>query len=209
LNGKFDRWDIANLKTAHRIEYDVQANWKLLVENYSECYHCPLVHPALAALSPYTSGDNDLVEGPFLGGHMLISDGHGSMTTTGGTNRPPLGAVGGDDLQRVYYYSLFPNLLLSLHPDYVMFHTLWPLSPTQTLIVCEWLFDPDTMAQPEFDPGDAVEFWDMTNRQDWHICEQSQIGMRSRVYRPGPLHTAQEALPAAFDQEVLKALGSR
>jgi len=205
LDGKFDNWNLPDLRSARRITYDVQANWKLLVENYNECYHCPLVHPALAALSPYESGDNDLTEGPYLGGFMLIN--HDSMTMTGRSCRPPLGAISGEDLRRVYYYSLFPNLLLSLHPDYVMFHTLWPQSPTRTLIVCEWLFDPATMAQPDFDPTDAVEFWDMTNQQDWHICEQSQIGMRSRVYQPGPLQTMQEILPAAFDREVLKALG--
>ena len=207
LDGKFDRWDIARLKMARRIHYDVQANWKLLVENYSECYHCPLIHPELARLSPYLSGDNDIAEGPFLGGHMFINEQHGSLTTTGGTCRPPLGDVSGDDLHRVYYYSIFPNMLLSLHPDYVMAHTLWPQSPGRTLITCEWLFDPDTMADPGFNPDDAVEFWDLTNRQDWHICEESQVGMRSRVYRPGPLHSVQELLPVAFDQEVLRALG--
>ncbi|MGQ0602464.1 MAG: aromatic ring-hydroxylating oxygenase subunit alpha [Anaerolineales bacterium] len=205
LAGKFERWDVARLNSAHRITYDVQANWKLLIENYDECYHCPLVHPALAELSPYDSGDNDLTEGPYLGGFMLIK--HESMTLTGRSQRPALGTVADQYLQRVYYYSLSPNLLLSLHPDYVMYHTLWPQSPSRTLIHCEWLFDPQTMAQPDFDPADAVEFWDMTNKQDWHICEQSQIGLRSRVYQPGPLQTEQEMLPAAFDREVLKALG--
>jgi Rieske 2Fe-2S family protein len=204
LDGKFDRWDVAGLRIARRIHYDVQANWKLLTENYSECYHCPLVHPALAKLSPYDSGQNDLFSGPYLGGYMLINE--DSLTMTGDTHRPPLGQVSGDDLHRVYYYSLFPNTLLSLHPDYVMFHTLWPQSPGRTLITCEWLFDPETMARPDFSADDAVEFWDMTNRQDWHICQEAQIGMKSRVYRPGPL-SAEEILPAAFDQEVLRALG--
>ncbi|MBI3244399.1 MAG: aromatic ring-hydroxylating dioxygenase subunit alpha [Chloroflexi bacterium] len=207
LEGKFDRWNVASLRLARRINYDVQANWKLLVENYSECYHCPLVHPALAKLSSHLSGANDLVDGPHLGGYMVINEEHESMTMTGGTRRPPLGEVSGDDLRRVYYYSIFPNTLLSLHPDYVMAHTLWPQSPEHTLITCEWLFDPETMARPDFNPDDAVEFWDMTNRQDWHICEESQIGMRSRVYRPGPLHSVHENLPVAFDHEVLKALG--
>jgi len=207
LAGKYDPWNLSELRMAHRIEYDVQANWKLLIENYSECYHCPLIHPALAELSPYQSGDNDLVEGPFLGGNMLISEGKGSLTTTGGTCRPTLGTVSGADLRHVYYYSIFPNMLLSLHPDYVMFHTLWPQSASRTGILCEWLFDPDTMARPDFDPNDAVGFWDMTNRQDWNICELSQLGMRSRVYRPGPLHSVQEALPVAFDREVLRSLG--
>ena len=83
-----------------------------------------------------------------------------------------------------------PNLLLSLHPDYVMTHTLWPRGVDRTEIVCEWLFHPDAMAAPGFDPDDAVAFWDMTNRQDWHVCEQMQLGLASRAYRPGPTRIA-------------------
>jgi Rieske 2Fe-2S family protein len=207
LAGKFDAWNVANLRAARRIEYDVRANWKLIVENYSECYHCPLIHPALAQLSPYQSGENDLADGPFLGGYMLITEDASSLTTTGRTCRTPLGSVSGDDLHHVYYYSIFPNMLLSLHPDYVMYHSLWPESTRHTRIICEWLFDPGAIACPDFDPSDAVEFWDMTNQQDWNICEMSQLGMKSRVYRPGPLHAKQEDLPAAFDREVLHALG--
>ena len=41
------------------------------------------------------------------------------------------------------------------------------------------------MAQPDFDPSDAIEFWDLTNRQDWHVCELQQAGTRSRAYTPG------------------------
>jgi len=205
LAGKFDRWEIGNLRSARRIDYDTQANWKLLTENYSECYHCPLVHPALSKLSPYDSGEDDLTSGPYLGGFMRINE--DSLTLSGGTARPPLGSVEGADLHRVYYYSLFPNMLLSLHPDYVMFHTLWPQAPGRTLITCEWLFNPQTMARPDFDASDAVEFWDMTNRQDWHICEEGQIGIGSRIYQPGPANDWHEALPVAFDAQVLKALG--
>jgi Rieske 2Fe-2S family protein len=101
----------------------------------------------------------------------------------------------------VYYYSIFPNLLLSLHPDYVMVHTLWPQSPNRTLITCEWLFNPASLADASCDPQDAVMFWDMTNRQDWDICERSQLGVSSRAYVPGP-YSARESLTAAFDREV-------
>lgn len=205
LLGKWDAWNLAGLKVAHRVEYDVRANWKLIVQNYSECYHCPLIHPALDALSPSQSGRNDLSEGPFLGGYMTLRHSGGSMTITGRTARPPVGAVAGEDLDRVYYYSLFPNLLLSLHADYVMAHTLWPEAPDRTRIICEWLFEPATIALPDFDPADAVEFWDMTNRQDWHVSELTQLGAASRAYRPGP-YANQEGLLAAFDREYLRVL---
>jgi glycine betaine catabolism A len=206
LIGKFDAWELSMLKVGGQRMYDVKANWKLIVQNYSECYHCPKIHPDLARLSPYRSGQNDLVEGPFLGGFMELDHKYGSMTMSGKTCALPLGNVSGEDLNRVYYYSLFPNTLLSLHPDYVMYHTLWPQAPDKTLIVCEWLFSPSSLDHKRSNPEDAIEFWDMTNRQDWHVCELSQLGVQSRAYRPSP-YSKQESLLAAFDQEVLRALG--
>jgi glycine betaine catabolism A len=202
--GRVSRWGTANLRRGARIDYDVAANWKLIVENYSECYHCPLIHPELAALSPWQSGRNDLSEGPFLGGYMQLA--HESMTVDGMRRRPPLPGLLPDDLGRVWYYALFPNLLLSLHPDYVMAHTLWPKGPGQTRIVCEWFFDSTTLAKGDFDSSDAVEFWDKTNRQDWHVCELSQLGVSSRAYTPGPYANA-EGLAWQFDREYLRAMG--
>ncbi|MEM8531850.1 MAG: aromatic ring-hydroxylating dioxygenase subunit alpha [Chloroflexota bacterium] len=206
LIDKFTAWGIPNLRVGQRIEYDAQANWKMIVQNYSECYHCPLIHPALAQISYWQSGRNDLSEGPFLGGYMTLNETEQSMTTTGQTSRVAL--VGGADLNRVYYYSIFPTMLLSLHPDYVMVHTLWPDAPDRTRIVCEWLFAADEVAKPHFDPSDAVAFWDMTNRQDWHVCELSQEGVTSRAYTPGP-YAQQEGLLYAFDQEYLRRMGTR
>jgi Rieske 2Fe-2S family protein len=97
-------------------------------------------------------------------------------------------------------------MLLSLHPDYVMYHTLQPISPFETRVTCNWLFHPDASAQPGFNPNDAIEFWDMTNRQDWHVCEISQLGVRSRAYGPSP-YAPNESLPAAFDREYLRVMG--
>jgi Rieske 2Fe-2S family protein len=205
LIGKFSAWHLPELRAAGRIEYDVRANWKLIIQNYSECYHCPLIHPALDRLTPSRSGHNDLGEGRFLGGYMSMNDSIGSMTLDGHTARPPLGDVAGEDLGRIYYYSLFPNVLLSLHPDYVMAHTLSPLAADRTQIVCEWFFDPAAMARPGFDPSDAMGFWDMTNRQDWHVCELSQLGISSIAYTPGP-YSDEEGLLHAFDLEYLRVM---
>ncbi len=207
LLGKFTHWNLPNLRSARRIEYDVRANWKLIFENYSECYHCPLVHPALSKLTPYDSAENDLCEGPFLGGFMPITKG-GSLTMSGNACASPVGDIGAENHHRVFYYSIFPNLLLSLHPDYVMVHELRPVSPDQVSIVCDWLFHPDAFDQPDFKPDDAVEFWDTTNRQDWHVCELSQQGISSRAYQPGPW-SPRESIPAAWDREYLRALGKK
>ena len=206
LLDRFSRFNLANLKVARTIEYDVKANWKLLFQNYSECYHCAPLHPALAKLSPPTSGENDLVEGQFSGGFMTLNRGAQSLTMSGQPCGVPVGELPAEDLHRVYYYALFPAMLLSLHPDYVMFHTLWPQAPDRTLISCSWLFHPATLTDPRFNPDDGIEFWDMTNKQDWHICEQGQLGVASRAYTPGP-YTKRESLSVQFDREVLRSLG--
>ena len=136
----------------------MRANWKLLFENYSECYHCAPVHPSLARVTPPTSGENDLVEGPVTGGFMTINDGYESLTLSGRACGVPVGDLPADDRRRVYYYAIFPNLFLSLHPDYVMAHTLWPVAPDRTRIVCTWLFSPRTLEDPSLDPNDGVAF---------------------------------------------------
>ena len=208
LNGKFSRWNMSILRPAKRVEYDVRANWKLMFENYSECYHCPGVHPTLSKISPYDSAENDLTEGPFLGGFMKINQGK-SLTMSG--NACALGITDKEEAgeeergTRVFYYSIFPNMLLSMHPEYVMVHQLWPQSPERTLIVCDWFFHPDAFNRKDFRPEDAIEFWDMTNKQDWHVCELSQQGIASGAYQPGP-YSPRESIPAAWDREYLRQM---
>ncbi|MEY2509803.1 MAG: glycine betaine catabolism [Verrucomicrobiota bacterium] len=211
LAGKFSHWNLPALKSVKRVEYDVKANWKLMFENYSECYHCPGVHPMLSKVSPYDSAENDLTEGPFLGGFMKINKGK-SLTMSGVAcalriDHPPsqgFGAAGEQEgKERVFYYSIFPNMLLSMHPEYLMVHQLWPQWPNRTLIVCDWFFHPEAPERDGFNPEDAIEFWDVTNKQDWHVCELSQQGIGSRGYQPGP-YSPRESIPAAWDREYLR-----
>ena len=116
-----------------------------------------------------------------------------------------MGELPGEEFERVYYYSIFPNLLLSLHSDYAMAHRLWPQAPDRTRIVCEWLFHPQASDAPGFDPEDAIGFWDTTNREDWRICELAQAGISSRKYAPGP-YSPRESLLAAWDREYLRRM---
>lgn len=204
---RFARWRVGDLRTAHTTTYELQCNWKLIVLNYSECYHCPLVHPQLDKLSPSDSGRNDLTDGAFLGGYSELREPGMGLTMSGKTTLPPLGDLAGDDLMRDYYYTIFPSMLLSLHPDYVMVHYLEPLAADRTRVVCAWLFDQKTMSDTIFDPNDAVEFWDITNRQDWHVNELTQRGIASRGYLPGPYANA-EGLLAAFDRHYLTVMQS-
>ena len=206
LAGRFERFNLAALRSVKLIDYDVKANWKLIFQNYSECLHCPTIHPELSRLMPYTSGENDLVAGPFLGGHMQIAPGNQSMTITGRACGVPLGDLEAEDMQRAYYYTMFPNLMLSIHPDYVVYYRVWPLEPGRTHISCEWLLHPDSAKHPDLSPDGAVEFWDITNRQDWHVSELSHAGIASRAYAPGP-YSPRESVPAAWDRAYLEALG--
>jgi len=208
LAGKFTRFNLPSLRIGKRIEYDVSSNWKLIFQNYSECLHCPVIHPELSSLMPYTSGANDLIEGPFLGGYMVISEPNKSMTMTGRSCGLPLGNLPGEDMQRAYYYTIFPNLMLSVHPDYVVYYTLWPQAVGRTKVICEWMFHPDSFGRPDFNPEDAVEFWDVTNKQDWHITELSFKGISSRAYRPGP-YSPRESVPAAWDRAFLEVFEQR
>jgi Rieske 2Fe-2S family protein len=208
LSEFFERYDLGRLRRAERHEYDIKANWKLIVENYSECYHCPLIHPELNRVTHYLTGDNDTVRPNYNGGYQIIGDQFSTLTVEGKKTRPNFKGISKDDQKRVYYYVIYPNLLLSVHPDYVMTHTLWPKEPGVTYVVCEWHFDPGVMKEPNFDPSDAVGFWDLTNRQDWHACEISQLGVASRGYIPGPF-THQEELLFEFDRFVVDRLAGR
>jgi Rieske 2Fe-2S family protein len=206
LPAKFAPWRMGDLGRGARIVYDVAANWKLIVQNYNECLHCPTLHPRLNQLSHYLSGENEPLRPTYMGGRMDLNEGVETMSMDGKTPRAPLPGVPAVDCRRVYYYSIFPNLLLALHPDFVLTHTLWPLAPDRTRVVCEWHFDRDEMAKPGFACDDVREFWDMTNRQDWHVCELAQAGISSRAYSPGP-YSSREDLLYAFDRFIVESLG--
>jgi Rieske 2Fe-2S family protein len=203
LPEKFRAWRMQDLRRGHRIVYDVKANWKLIIQNYSECLHCPNLHPALNRLSHYLSGENEPLRPTYMGGRMDLRPGIDTLSLDGTCPRAIFPDLSPEDRRRVYYYAIFPNLLLSLHPDYMLVHTLWPLAPNRTINICEWHFRPEEMARPGFDPSDCVEFWDMTNRQDWHVCELSQAGIGSRAYTPGP-YSNREDLLYAFDRMIVE-----
>jgi Rieske 2Fe-2S family protein len=198
LPAKFRAWGMEELRLGHRVIYDVAANWKLIIQNYSECLHCPGVHPALQRLSHFLSGENEPANPSYLGGRMELREGIQTLSMDGQRQRPFLPGLPAEERRRVYYYAVLPNLLLSLHPDYMMTHTLWPRAVDRTEIICEWHFHPEAIASPSYNPDDAVSFWDLTNRQDWHVCEQMQLGVGSRAYRPGP-YSNREDLLYAFD----------
>jgi glycine betaine catabolism A len=175
------------LVTAARRDYEVEANWKILVENYHECYHCPSIHPELCKVSPPKSGEDHESRGAWVGGSMELEEHADTMSLTGQSFAPRLPHLAEGQEREVYYYQIFPNLLISPHPDYVLTHRLTPVAPDRTRVECEWLFSREALASEGFDPSYATEFWHITNGQDWRACEAVQRGVSSRGYRQGPL----------------------
>ena len=190
---------LGTLRRAAAITYDVAANWKAIVQNYSECLHCPGVHPELNRLTHYLSGVDHEGPGAWCGGAMTLNEGVATMGRGGGWP-----AIAGADERAVLYYALLPNALISLHPDYAMLHTLWPRGAGRTEIGCEWFFEPETMALEGFDPAGAVDFWDTVNRQDWRVCELAQKGVGSRGFSRGR-YTVNEHTVHRFDRMVCEA----
>ncbi len=196
-----EHYRLAELKRGGETTYEVAANWKGIAENYNECLHCPGVHPELNALSHYMSGDDVDGDGAWCGGSMTLREDASTMALEDAghtSDRPPISGLSADDAERVFYFALFPNALVSLHPDYVMLHTLWPRSPGETYVTCEWFFEPATMARDDFDPSDAIGFWDMVNKQDWYVCELTQKGVQTRGY-PAGRYSAEESDVHDFD----------
>jgi glycine betaine catabolism A len=181
-------YETERLITAASHAYVVEANWKIIVENYNECYHCSTIHPELCEVTPPESGYDHQPTGMWLGGTMDLKPHAVTMSLDGaskGVNLPGVIAAGLE--RQVWYLTVMPNLLLSLHPDYVMTHQLTPLSTGSTQVECSWLFPQEAFETPGFDPAYAVDFWDITNREDWSACEGVMRGVANRGYRPGPL----------------------
>lgn len=190
LDGVVAPYDPAALWLADRHTYEIAANWKIVAENYHECYHCPLIHPELCQVTPPTSGDNYDLPGAWVGGSMVLREGMATMSLTGesgGISIPGVSAT------TVEYVHLLPNLLVSAHPDYVMTHRLVPLAAGRTWIECSWYLRPAPDGEVP-DPAYAVEFWDLTNRQDWAACESVQRGLASPHCAPGPFSPSEDAV---------------
>ena len=175
-------------------DYDAAVNWKVLTENYHECYHCSTIHPELCSVSPPHSGENYPVAGSWIGGWMDLRDGAATMSLDGHSGGAALRGLSPTERRTVAYVGIFPNVLLSLHPDYVMTHVLVPEAADRTRISCSWAFAPEAVESAGFDPSYAVDFWDLTNRQDWAACEAVQRGLSSPFASAGPMAPEEDAI---------------
>ncbi len=187
------RYRFDELTCIERHEYDVASNWKLICQNFHECYHCSIAHPDLHRISHHGGLSNAGASGRlFIGGPMALREGYTTLTKSGVSARPPLPGATHDDRQCVHYFQLLPNLLLSIAPDYVLTHHLWPAGPERVRIETCWLFAPEQLADPAFNAADAIDFWETTNQQDWQLCENALKGLKSAHHRPGPYQTSED-----------------
>jgi glycine betaine catabolism A len=189
-----DRYRLGDLTLARRLDYDVAANWKILCENYSECYHCPNVHPQLTRVS-------DLLVGSFHeattwnGGPMGLRAGCTTLAAEGIAINGARKGLTAEDARLVRYFLVYPAFMLGLAPDYVTVHRIEPRGVDQTRVHCEIYTEPSHPCAI-----DAIAaFWDLTNRQDWELCERVQAGVTSTLYRPGPFHSSERCVHA-FDR---------
>lgn len=179
---RVQRYPLAALQTAKTVQYEVAANWKIILENYNECYHCGPVHPELCEVVPdFRRGGSGL---DWEHG-IPHREGATTFTWTGTTTRASFPGLNEYEKVRHRGELIYPNFMLSLSHDHAAAFLVWPQSPERTLIECRFLFHPDEMAKADFDPSDAIDFWDLTNRQDWAICERVQQGLKTRVHKSG------------------------
>ncbi len=171
------------LRTVQIISYDVAANWKLPLENYNECYHCGPVHPELCAVVPEFRNNGGIHLDWELG--IPHREGATTYTMSGTTDRDVFPGLSEEEKVRHKGELLYPNLMLSVASDHAAAFLLWPTAADRTRVECRFLFHPDAIAKPGFDPSDAVDFWDLVNRQDWAVCERVQRGMSARVHQFG------------------------
>jgi Rieske 2Fe-2S family protein len=180
---KLARYPLQDLRRGAQLVYDVRANWKVIMENYNECYHCGPVHPELCALVPAFRERGG--SGLDWANGIPHRPGAWTFTQSGTSTRAPFPGLSARERTHHNGEVGYPNLLLSAAAEHVAAFTLWPMGPDFTRIACEFLFHNSEVDKPGFDPRDVVEFWDVVNRQDWQVCESVQAGMKSRGFRGG------------------------
>jgi Rieske 2Fe-2S family protein len=198
----FERYRVGELRLGRSISYDVQANWKLVIENFMECYHCGPMHPELCQVLPGFKSGKSYVQDEAA----TFAEGFDAFTITGKASRPHLPGLLPEDLRRYYGFVIYPNVLINLVDDHVVIHTMYPQGVGSTRVVCDWLFDAKTMKRPDFDPMDAVELFDKVNLQDWEVCELTQLGATSKAMRAGGVYVPAERHIRDFADFVLESL---
>jgi Rieske 2Fe-2S family protein len=183
---RFIKYGLGALRVGRRTVSDVAANWKILIDNYLECLHCPRVHPELVDIVPaYRSGD--VIDARRKDGGVDLLPGSTSFSLTGRSTLPLLPAMPVEDASSYFGNTVFPNMFIDVTGTCVVATTLHPRGPAHTTVIGEYLFAPETIAAADFEPSDVVDFNELVARQDYAVCEMVQRGVGSRAFTGGTL----------------------
>jgi Rieske 2Fe-2S family protein len=204
---KFDRYDLAGLVVGRRVDYPVAANWKIIQENFQECYHCATIHPELVDALPQFRSLAGGATASYEADGYHFAEHKASFSVSGEVVLPRLPGLEDSDDRKYYGMVIRPNCFLSLLPDHVIVHRFQPVSPELTTVVCEWLFPPETVAAHDLD--DTVELFHRVNRQDFAASQWCQPNMRSRAYAGGGVlvPTEQEIIGRWYYQWYRESMG--
>jgi Rieske 2Fe-2S family protein len=200
----FERFGpLGELRLGHRTVTEVASNWKILVENYNECLHCPTVHPELVAVVPAYKRGEVLEEGRHDGG-VVLADGGTSFTRSAHSTIPVMPGFTEHEATSLYGASIFPNMFLDISGTSTIATCLLPRGAEHTTVVTEYLFRPEVVEDPGFDPTEIVEFSELVAHQDYAVCERAQKGVRSRAFTHG-VYAEKDSLPYEFNRRYLAA----
>jgi phenylpropionate dioxygenase-like ring-hydroxylating dioxygenase large terminal subunit len=203
--GAVDHYDIASLSVGRRVVYDVAANWKLIVENFMECYHCATIHPELTEVLPeFAQG---LAAQYYVGHGAEFGSEISGFTIDGSAGFDTLPGVTEDQDRRYYAITIKPTVFVNLVPDHIIFHRMYPLAPDRTIVECDWLYTADVVEQGR-DVSRSVELFHRVNEQDFDACERTQPAMSSRAYRNGGVLVPSEHHIAEFHEWVVSRIGA-
>ena len=218
---KFKNYHPERLKVGFRYVHEIKANWKLWFENYSECFHCPQVHPELINIVPiYSKGLGNVRQDPewkpsggetmILHGGSDIIPGGRTWTMDGQLSGPAFSGLTEEEANSVINgMQLRPNFFFVAHPDYVHTQQMIPTSPTTVQLTWDYLFEPETMERDDFDAKKAYELWHVTNLQDAQNVEWQQAGLESgRKHHEYSVFVPQETGPHQFNNWVMDNMES-
>jgi Rieske 2Fe-2S family protein len=198
------RYQLDRLVVGRRIRYDVAANWKLLVENFMECYHCASIHPELVAVLPEFA--RGYAAQYFVGHGAEFAPGVRGFTVDGRPGFGRLASLDAEQDRRYFAITVRPQVFLNLVPDHVIAHRMFPLAADRTVVECDWLFDPGVVSAGQ-DLSASIELFHRVNEQDFDACERCQPSMASRGYAAGGVLVPSEHHLAGFHDWVREMAG--
>ncbi|MGC9543624.1 aromatic ring-hydroxylating oxygenase subunit alpha [Streptomyces sp. UG1] len=177
-----EHYDIENLSVGRRIVYDVKANWKLIIENFMECYHCATIHPELTEVLPEFA--DGFAAQYYVGHGAEFGEEVRGFTVDGSEGLDRIPGVAEDQDRRYYAITVRPQVFINLVPDHVIFHRMFPMAEDRTVVECDWLYLPHVVESGK-DVSRSVELFHRVNQQDFDACERTQPAMSSKAYAKG------------------------